>query len=261
MATMAAFEADMMRMWAKPIHATPFTRDFGRLVSRVRLVVADGHECREQDYSATTHRVAAMVDVVKTVRRHLMEVRPIAWRVLTSAQDDVDARDDAALDMLVLKYGAYKDTDDAAAELVSIVGASSPTIALVKLIHQNVVLAALCHLHAAVSSSILLKDVRSPDGWQIHIRLDPTSCQLVHVRKEQSVDTSRQYVFHPRKCNKPFVLGRFVLTWEVRCIFPRAMNELTSARLRITDLAFAADVTPDARDELRRVFVGDLFLA
>ncbi|ETV98516.1 hypothetical protein, variant [Aphanomyces invadans] len=220
-------------MWAKPLDDTPFFRDFGRLISRVRVVYTHAvcEDRRDNIDPTSSNPIASMIAVSKAVAAHI------------SPSDRINYALDAVL-------STTADCETAARAIGIVLGESSPTISLLKLIHQNVVLAGLCRIHASSSPSILLKDVRSPDGWQIHVVLGPSTCQLVHMRTEQPADAS---------------LPPFRVQWEVRCVFSRAITELTAVRLRMTSLEFGkvgVDATAAHRDAIRSHFLGgDLFLA
>ncbi|ETV98515.1 hypothetical protein H310_08652 [Aphanomyces invadans] len=237
-------------MWAKPLDDTPFFRDFGRLISRVRVVYTHAvcEDRRDNIDPTSSNPIASMIAVSKAVAAHISPSdRIVKHSLIFAAVSCCVLGQNYALDAVL---STTADCETAARAIGIVLGESSPTISLLKLIHQNVVLAGLCRIHASSSPSILLKDVRSPDGWQIHVVLGPSTCQLVHMRTEQPADAS---------------LPPFRVQWEVRCVFSRAITELTAVRLRMTSLEFGkvgVDATAAHRDAIRSHFLGgDLFLA
>lgn len=81
-------------------------------------------------------------------------------------------------------------------ELVSILGQSSKTFKVLKLVHQNVILYCVSILKESICSGILTKDVRTPNGWRVGIEIKE-NIQVRIVPHTFSQPSSLTFVFRP----------------------------------------------------------------
>jgi hypothetical protein len=63
------------------------------------------------------------------------------------------------------------------------------TEGILKAIHQGVILTTAFEIKHKVTKSILTKDVRTKDGWRVHVHLAPNGAVVTHTRREMSIGT------------------------------------------------------------------------
>eukprot|EP00604_Paraphysomonas_vestita_P003978 CAMPEP_0174824254 /NCGR_PEP_ID=MMETSP1107-20130205/32305_1 /TAXON_ID=36770 /ORGANISM="Paraphysomonas vestita, Strain GFlagA" /LENGTH=94 /DNA_ID=CAMNT_0016050617 /DNA_START=505 /DNA_END=789 /DNA_ORIENTATION=+ len=93
----------------------------------------------------------------------------------------------------------------------------------------------------------MTKDVRTPEGWKIFVRLGDV-IQVVHRRIEQSLDEFGDTSNH------------FEFEWEVLISFDRDLDQLRSATIRIIKLTAAETIDPEYLASLRRTFIEGLIV-
>lgn len=98
-----------------------------------------------------------------------------------------------------------------------------------------------------VCKNIMTKDVRTPEGWRIFIRLGDV-VQVIHRRVEQSIDEFGDTKNH------------FEFEWEVLICFDRNLEQLRSATVRINRLTTVETIEEEKLDLLRRTFIEGLIV-
>jgi hypothetical protein len=93
----------------------------------------------------------------------------------------------------------------------------------------------------------MTKDVRTPDGWRILVRLGDV-VQVIHRRIEQSLDEFGDTKNH------------FEFEWEVFISFDRNMEQLRSATIRVNRLRTAETIDEERLEILRRTFIEGLIV-
>jgi hypothetical protein len=69
------------------------------------------------------------------------------------------------------------------------------TESILKAIHQGVILTTAFEIKHKVTKSILTKDVRTKDGWRVHVHLAPNGAVVTHTRREMSIGTCDLLLF------------------------------------------------------------------
>jgi hypothetical protein len=95
--------------------------------------------------------------------------------------------------------------------------------------------------------NIMTKDVRTPEGWRILIRLGDV-VQVIHRRIEQSLDEFGDTTNH------------FEFEWEVLISFDRNLEQLRSASIRVNRLKTAETMEEERLELLRRTFIEGLIV-
>jgi len=121
-------------------------------------------------------------------------------------------------------------------------------VRVLKAIHQGFVLEGTFHLKQAVLGQLQTRDVRGAGGWRVAIDVSSGCVNVVHARREQSADAFGDESNH------------WELEWELAMRFDGAVREMTSARLRITDLAMCDTIEEPLAARLREQVVGDLIV-
>ncbi|KAL6068590.1 hypothetical protein QOT17_008016 [Balamuthia mandrillaris] len=117
------------------------------------------------------------------------------------------------------------------------------TCQVFKTIHQNIIFTGAYLIKTNITKTLMTKDVRTKDGWTVHVLITPSAVIVTHTRKETSLETN---------VAKP--VDKFWFTWELQLHFERDMSKLRAARLRITDLTFTPDTSEPNREKLMSIF-------
>jgi len=122
-------------------------------------------------------------------------------------------------------------------------GVGIRTEGVLKAIHQGIILSTAYEIKHKVTKLLLTKDVRTKDGWRVHVSLGPTGVVVTHTRREMSIG--------PRG---PEPENEFTFEWRLSLFFNAAVSELEAVKLRITDLQFGPQTTPENRQKLNQIF-------
>eukprot|EP00033_Pygsuia_biforma_P003242 GCRY01003554.1.p1 GENE.GCRY01003554.1~~GCRY01003554.1.p1 ORF type:complete len:235 (+),score=27.03 GCRY01003554.1:161-865(+) len=126
-------------------------------------------------------------------------------------------------------------------------GKHSKEVAVLKSIHQGVILTAAFHLKSALSGSEMTKDIRDHRGWLVNVDLQPDVVCVTHIRREQSLAVSQD---------------SYEIEWQVRITFSTKTMAVQAASLRITDLQMADNISAAKREQLERLYSrGSLILS
>lgn len=60
-----------------------------------------------------------------------------------------------------------------------------------KAIHQGVILCTAYEIKHKVTKLLMTKDVRTKDGWRVHVNLAPNGAVVTHTRREMGVGMLR----------------------------------------------------------------------
>lgn len=85
------------------------------------------------------------------------------------------------------------------------------------------------------------KDVRTPDGWQIHIKVTDTGAEITHTRKEVSIKTGADF---------------FQFTWELKVALNAEFSEITDIHVNAHNLEIDPNFNPDVKEKLEEAIRG-----
>lgn len=122
-------------------------------------------------------------------------------------------------------------------------GVGPRTESILKAIHQGVILTTAFEIKHKVTKSILTKDVRTKDGWRVHVHLAPNGAVVTHTRREMSIGA-----------RGPEPENEFVFEWRLSMFFNAALTELEAVKLRLTDLQFGPQTTAENKQKLNQTF-------
>ena len=126
-------------------------------------------------------------------------------------------------------------------------GSDSKILRVLRCVHQSLVLKPYGILRTQVIKDQMTRDVRTEDGWQVIITVASEGfIQVVHVRKEQSIDKATE--------NQP---DKEKNHWEYECevsmTFDKLMTDMTQSRVSITNLVLGEGMDADLEKELREM--------
>ncbi|CAM9287551.1 unnamed protein product [Choristocarpus tenellus] len=191
---------------------------------------------RDLDQENVTGSVRTWANISRLVVTLVRELEPDRLEQVEAGLANIESRITPSTDLEMV-----------VPELVEEMGEESRALKALKMVEQGVVLLSVHYMKRAATEGLLTKDIRSPEGWQIGFDLLDL-VQVYHTRREQSVDVLSGESNH------------FELEYEVRATFRRDMTELTTASLRIQQLACAPTMVPEMRMELESRLLGDIIL-
>lgn len=155
------FLQSLRRSWEEPLSPSSiFLKDIPRLVRRVQVQSKTDPSVWFGPFMEGT-KIEAIVALVATVSREL-DAEKEAVELITNRLERGDFNSDSASEEL--NVVAIFETLDS----------YGPIIKTLKLINQGVVLHAMSVLREDVFRDLMTKDVRTPEGWKIFLRLGST---------------------------------------------------------------------------------------
>eukprot|EP01120_Amphizonella_sp_Union-15-10_P009063 TRINITY_DN3361_c0_g2_i1.p1 TRINITY_DN3361_c0_g2~~TRINITY_DN3361_c0_g2_i1.p1 ORF type:complete len:273 (-),score=43.67 TRINITY_DN3361_c0_g2_i1:39-857(-) len=120
------------------------------------------------------------------------------------------------------------------------IGVNSKTARVFKAIHQNIISCCQYQIKSSVTNNGLMTgDVRGPEGWQICVLFAHDVVNITHRRREKSLgQTEYQFWFE----------------WVLHMTFDKELQTLNAAVLKIVDLQFEGNPSPDIREEIEKRF-------
>ena len=165
-------------------------------------------------------------------------------QVITALTTILDAESSAKHGAACAVYDAAVQGDGADPQmacldlLTALGGDACIVVRALKLVHQGVVLYALSALREIVKPvEIMTKDVRSNDGWLIHLDMFD-SFRIRHVRREQSLDLWGDATDH------------FEYEFEISATMDRELHTVHATWLRVNEVFLAETMVPARRAEL-----------
>lgn len=125
-----------------------------------------------------------------------------------------------------------------------------------KVIHQQVIFASAYTMKVKVleATGQLIKDIRTPDGWMVHIVFARDAVIVKHIRKEESVmnggmlpqvtpattitTTTTTTPQHQQQLN-------FEIQWQLTVVFDAALHDIQSVKLEVLDIHFRTPGVPE----------------
>ncbi len=267
----------LKEMWIKPVSDLPVSKDIPRLTRRVeiveevsgkelfngRLVFEDitakmaANGAKDENEEGKTSSASAVSSSSATLSRENeqkasaeMVLRMIFTLVKVLEPDRADELEKKLLKDTLEGYNGTGDMIMFCDEVITMLGGDqSPTVRVLKTVQQEIVLHCTLTLKELLTKNYFTKDVRTPEGWRIVILVGVNRVQVVHIRREQSIDTQGNTANH------------WEYQWELRMLFGIEMTELHSAQLRVTDLFLAETIDKNLEDDLRKTIVGDVIVA
>lgn len=228
----AEFLANLRNSWSEPYQHSAFLKDIPRLVRRVRVQTVDGvlhGPCANEVPKAEA--IVALLELISTE----LGVEQNSVRNIRSNLNSLGATDIGSSEQQVVAH-MFEQLDP-----------SGPVIKALRLINQGTVLYAMSVLKEEVLRDIMTKDVRTPEGWQIVLRLGDV-VQLEHIRTEQSLDELGDQRNH------------FEVQWMVMTTFDRDMEQLRSCSLRLLRFNPVDSMEPERLAALRSSLIEGLIV-
>jgi len=123
----------------------------------------------------------------------------------------------------------------------------SKTAKVFKICHQAALFPAVYYLQTRLFAAIgHMKDVRRQDGWNIRIYLGD-AIYVTHTRWEQNLAAA----------DSP---EHFEVLWELRCSFDKEMTDLFAVFVRVNDIKFHDQVTPQFKEQVTQVIRGSGYI-
>mmetsp|Transcript_2096 Transcript_2096/g.3264 ORF Transcript_2096/g.3264 Transcript_2096/m.3264 type:complete len:243 (+) Transcript_2096:46-774(+) len=212
--------------WAADYRDSAFLKDIPRLIKRVYVQTTDFRTHTPPLEDSKVEAILSVLDVISS-----------------DTGFDLDK-----MTMIRNSISNEKLTDDGAVKYIfENLGSESKIVKLLSLINQGIVLSGIQVLKESVCTDIMTKDVRTPDGWRIGIKLGD-AIQLIHHRTEQSLDE-----FGDRR-------NHFEFEWEIVISFDKQLEQLRSATLRIVRLTTADTMDPAHLKYLRHKLIEGLIV-
>ena len=97
----------------------------------------------------------------------------------------------------------------------------------------------------------LIKDIRTPDGWLVHIIFSNDAIAVRHIRKEESVVAPPMHLPVVTPGSSPSGAApmmpqnnNFEIQWQLTITFDRALHDIRSTRLEVLGIQFRSPVDP-----------------
>lgn len=225
------FLGKMRESWQRHYEESAFLKDLPRLAKRVVLHTRAGES--RGPVAAEASKVEAVVQVVEMVSEELGVERDAVREIRQQL-------DSGYLD------GELSE-EHSVAHIFQSLEADGGIIKALKFVNQGVVLYAMSVLREEVFRDVMTKDVRTPEGWQIVLRIGDF-IQIDHVRTEQSLDAFGDDTNH------------FEVQWVVTCTFDNALEQLTACSIRILRFYPAPTMETECLHNLQSKFIEGLII-
>ena len=192
---MSQLEGSLRALYAKPLSSLPTIIDIGRLSKRINVVIlGDNNETVDDGDSEENDKDITSVEQLD--KSHAYYLSKIIKRVLIAVEPkETHEKLLLAVDEFEKDSLNQSDLQNYVRTLFSKFDDNCRTIKVFKLINQSALSSAIMavKLNVAQQKSTLsqelrmTKDVRSMDGWKIHIVISPVDICISHERKEQGL--------------------------------------------------------------------------
>jgi hypothetical protein len=245
--SMKTLEEELKEVLSRGIAKLPVVKDFPRLASRMVVEVCAAEfgastSCASPSLKRatpgspslppsplSTTRLSSSSDSVQI--DHVQEMK----RVACAIAGQLEGREQAAkVDAFFATVAPREDPEAVARRLVLGVlgGDTSPTARLLKAANQTVLSPAVWAIRSRLPVVAATKDWAGPDGWRINVRFMRDAVAVNHVRREQGTN--------------------WWFEWQMTVVFGRSVEELQSARVRVSALHFEDTIDPELRMSLNR---------
>jgi hypothetical protein len=230
----------MNSMWReKALDELPVAKDIPRLARRVIVqdesehvlyeslaAAADEDTSLKRSLELTSDLILSLLEALEGLDR-ANAFRPIMKEIVQSANESSDA-------------------EHMCRQLIALLGdeSNSATVRALKCVHQDIVGHCTFQLKQHITSRFMTKDVRTPEGWRIILKVAPEFFQVSHTRREQSIDPMGDKTNH------------WEFEWELRLMFDSKVNEMRHAQLRVTDLFLSSTIDPQLEEAIKHDLLG-----
>lgn len=231
----------MLAMWKdKSIDDLPVAKDLPRLARRIVLLDEAENLVHESPAAAQDEDTSLKrsIELTKDLILALMEA-------LEGAEKASAIRE--KLEVVVNESSESSDAESQVKKMLDLVGtdSTSATIRALKTVHQDIVGHCTFQLKQHITTRFMTKDVRTPEGWRIALRVAPDFFQASHTRREQSIDTGGDKTNH------------WEFEWELRLMFDPQITEMRHAQLRVTDLFLSQTIDPQLEEDIKHDLLGE----
>lgn len=227
----------MKSIFDRDIAQLPVYKDLHRLINRVSVITRKPgeREVLHKPYETENEALADVSSETKSIVNFLSH--------LIRFFEEEEIAESLVEEITECAQRGHEDGDSVGLlkEMVMIMGHDSRAARILKFINQSVILQGTFELKSTLTKSLVTKDVRGDEGWQICVTL-AEFVQIKHVRKEQSVELGAQKHNH------------WGFEWEIRLTCDKNMMALTAANLRITDLTLGDEMDEALAENLRTTF-------
>jgi hypothetical protein len=230
----------MLLMWKeKKLDDLPVAKDVPRLIRRISILddndtvlwEAPAHDS-ENEVNTSTRYVELTCELILALTKELegrkrMEELAPQLKAIASKVKDAD------------------ETETHVREMFRVCGdEASAAIRALKTVHQDMVGHCTLLLKEHITSRFMTKDVRTPNGWRIHIKVADDAVRIFHVRREQSIEDAEHKHNHWEFC------------WELKLLFDPKVNTMVHAQLRVTDLFLDQGIDPELEEAVKKDLLG-----
>jgi len=170
----------MLTMWKdKTIDDLPVAKDLPRLARRIVLLDDSDNLLHESPAAATDDDTSLKRSIALTSALILAVIEALEGAERAAAVS-------APLTAIVEEASETTDAEILVRRMLEIVGdeTTSPTVRALKTIHQDIVGHCTFQLKQHITSRFMTKDVRTPEGWRISMRVAPDYFQVSHTRRD-----------------------------------------------------------------------------
>ena len=232
----------MLSMWKdKTIHELPVAKDLPRLARRIVLLDETDNLIHES--------VAASLDEDTSLKRSI----ELTSELIIALTDVLEGEEKAnaikeKLNAIVEEATETSEAEQLVKRMFDVLGdeSNSITIRALKTVHQDIVGHCTFQLKQHITSRFMTKDVRTPEGWRISLRIAPDHFQVSHTRREQSIDPGGDKTNH------------WEFEWELRLLFDPQVTEMRVAQLRVTDLFLSQTIDPQLEESIKHDLLGEV---
>jgi hypothetical protein len=230
----------MLGMWRdKVIDDLPVAKDLPRLARRIVLldesenVIHDSPAAAQDEDTSLKRSIELTSDLILAIAESLEG---------KSKSDDLREK----FSEIVAGASETSDAEQLVKQMIDLLGneSSSATVRALKTVHQDIVGHCTFQLKQHITSRFMTKDVRTPEGWRISIRVAQDFFQVSHTRREQSIDAGGDKTNH------------WEFEWELRLLFDPQVTEMRHAQLRVTDLFLSQTIDPQLEEDIKHDLLG-----
>lgn len=230
----------MLSMWKeRSIFDLPVSKDLPRLVRRI--VVFDEND--DILYDSPT----ATMDEDTSLKRSIELTKELILTLIDNLEGKTRAEElRPKLESIVETASEKSDGEELVKEMIELLGTEeeSCTVRALKTVHQDIVGHCTFQLKQHITSRFMTKDVRTPEGWRITLRITPDQFQISHIRREQSIDQGGDKTNH------------WEFEWELRLLFDSKVVDMRVAQLRVTDLFLSQTIDPQLEEDIKHDLLG-----
>ena len=238
----------LRELMKKPLSSLPTFIDIGRLSKRIDVFIREDSEEGIEEEINTAMKNRNSVNLTKSHAHYLAKVvRQVALFLEPEDQRDKILQ---AVEAFEKNAGDELDLQSHVRELFTAAfDENCRTVMIFKMINQAALSLAVTALKIGVTSCTstlgpdvrMTKDVRTPDGWRILIKLTPSEICISHIRKEQTL-------------GKPISPDYWDVKWKLDLYYPLSMEDLKYANISVVEMTFGPGIPVNMKTELERVY-------